>query len=35
MVNMPHQILINAAPEKIYEAITTTEGNKRLVVNGC
>lgn len=28
MVNMPHQITINAAPEKVFEAITTTEGIK-------
>ena len=26
MINMPHQITINAAPEKVFEAITTTEG---------
>lgn len=25
---MPHQITINATPEKVYEAITTTEGIK-------
>ena len=28
MVNMPHQITINATPEKVFEAITTTEGIK-------
>jgi uncharacterized protein YndB with AHSA1/START domain len=28
MINMPHQITINAAPEKIFDAITTTEGIK-------
>jgi uncharacterized protein YndB with AHSA1/START domain len=28
MINMPHQIMINSAPEKVYEAITTTEGIK-------
>ncbi|WP_185147904.1 SRPBCC domain-containing protein [Peribacillus simplex] len=25
---MPHQIMINATPEKVYDAITTTEGFK-------
>lgn len=25
---MPHQIMINAPAEKVYEAITTTEGFK-------
>ncbi|MEH7513750.1 SRPBCC domain-containing protein [Gottfriedia acidiceleris] len=28
MINMPHQITINATPEKVFEAITTTEGIK-------
>ncbi|XRG79962.1 SRPBCC domain-containing protein [Rossellomorea sp. GAMAL-10_SWC] len=28
MVNMPHQITINGTPEKVFEAITTTEGIK-------
>lgn len=28
MINMPHQITINAKPEKVFEAITTTEGIK-------
>ncbi|MED3691956.1 SRPBCC domain-containing protein [Peribacillus butanolivorans] len=28
MINMPHQIMINAPAEKVYEAITTTEGFK-------
>ncbi|WP_335871631.1 SRPBCC family protein [Bacillus sp. 2205SS5-2] len=28
MINMPHQITINEKPEKIYEAITTSEGIK-------
>jgi uncharacterized protein YndB with AHSA1/START domain len=28
MINMPHQIMINATPEKVYDAITTTEGIK-------
>lgn len=28
MINMPHQITINATSEKVYEAITTSEGFK-------
>lgn len=28
MVNMPHQITINETPEKVFEAIATTEGIK-------
>ena len=28
MIIMPHQITINATPEKVYEAITTSEGFK-------
>ncbi|MGM0890123.1 MAG: SRPBCC family protein [Bacillota bacterium] len=28
MINMPHQIMINTSPEKVYKAITTTEGFK-------
>ena len=28
MINMPHQITINATPEKVFDAITTTEGIK-------
>ncbi|MDM5155058.1 SRPBCC domain-containing protein [Bacillus sp. DX1.1] len=28
MINMPHQIIINATSEKVYEAITTAEGFK-------
>jgi uncharacterized protein YndB with AHSA1/START domain len=28
MINMPHQIKINATPEKVYDAITTSEGFK-------
>ncbi|MEH6995713.1 SRPBCC domain-containing protein [Neobacillus drentensis] len=28
MMNMPHQITINVTPEKVFDAITTTEGLK-------